>query len=143
MGDDMKRLREEAVSDNKGYIIADYNKGFKYDHKSDGIMDDHSREMSEDPWDKHQEQEIARKLQNMFIEKENRKLKKEIKQFKEENKRHIKEKNQLGNKNHLLKTENDELRYRLSSFEEHTVIIKGKLLNAIKKERNIIKVITC
>lgn len=124
MGDDMKRLREGSVDP---YL--------SYNHVSESPL-----------WDKHQEQEqeeeVVYKLQNMFVEKENRKLKIEIKKFKADNKRHITEKNQLGSKNHLLKTENAELRYRLSSYEEHTVIIKGKLLNAIKKKRKIINKIT-
>lgn len=99
MGDDMKRLRDEAVD---SYV----------NHKK----------------------EVVYEVRTLLVDIENKRLKKENKHLVEENRRHITEKNQLGSKNDLLKKENAELIYRLSSYEEGKKVIRNKIVNVIKKQ---------
>lgn len=139
MSEQMVHLRKEADDAESDTNLPVY----RYDHKSDGIMDDHSGGMSNpygeislDPWDKHQEQKVVHELNSMSIKRENERLT-------ADNTRHIKEKNQLGSKNNILKKkaealeiENAELKYKLSSFlKENTDIkVRKKLIGAIKKQ---------
>jgi len=131
MGDDMIRLRKEAdeADETEDEVYPRYN------HSSDGIMDDHSGGMRPGELGvitgiKNTGKSDIRNIQHrMWTEVE-----RERDQLKQDCKRHIKEKNQLGSKNDLLKKENAKLRYRLSSYEEGKKIIRNKIVNVIKKQ---------
>lgn len=119
MGDDMIRIRKDG------------KESPSYNHAS------------EDPWYTHQGQEVAHELKSMFVDKENKRLQRTIEELKEDIKRHIKEKNQLGSKNNILKKkvealeiENADLKYKLGSFlEEKTdTKVRKKLISVIRKQ---------